>query len=169
VNSITIENNRKTYNVKSYRRFGSAGWYEKKWYEGVGSNEGVLLSLITSFSIGHYQDCRLNCFKHNDTVKYFNNPYCNTCFCTANSITTYDFSGNIHIFPNPTQDMIYIEMPDNIAIKSISIYSLDGKLIKRNRYSFISTQLNIANLKSGSYILNIETDTGNYKQIIIKN
>jgi len=140
-----------------------------RWYEGIGSDKGVLFSLQSSFpDYWSYEDFQLNCFKHNDTVKYLNNPKCNKCFCTFVNITE-NLSDTIKIFPNPTNDILNIETPNNINIKSISIYNMDGKLIEKNMCFLNSGQLNISKLTSGSYIINFETDKGNFSQIIIKN
>jgi hypothetical protein len=76
---------------------------------------------------------------------------------------------NISIYPNPITDILNIDIPKNINVKSINIYSIDGKIIEKNMYSFKSEQLNISKLATGSYVLNIETDKGDFSQIIIKN
>jgi len=76
---------------------------------------------------------------------------------------------NIFIYPNPTKDILNITIPENIAIKSLTIYSMDGKLMDKNKYSFNSNQLNISRLVTGNYIIEIETDKGNFNQIFIKN
>ena len=163
--SITIENNRKRYGV-----YCSAYWepyYE--WYEGIGSDRGVLRSVMTNYPVNEIGWGTLNCFKHNDTVKYLNNPKCNKCFCKKVNITESSYSDFISIFPNPTNDILNIKIRDNINIKSISIYSIEGKQIEKNKYFFKSGQLNISKLTTGTYIINFETDKGNFNQIIIKN
>ena len=74
----------------------------------------------------------------------------------------------IHIFPNPTNGVFNISIPENINIKSISIYSIDGKLIDKNNYSFVRKHLDISGLEAGSYIINIETENNSFNKIIIK-
>ena len=159
IKGITIENDRKIFQV-SYR-----GWWDGSWIEGIGCERGLLRSLITKFPMfmSPY-DFILNCYKHNDTVKYLNNPSCNICFCSALNITEKTYFDRINIFPNPFKDIVNIEIPNNIKIKSINIYSIDGK----KTYFSDSRQLNISNLKNGIYIINVETDKFNYKQLIIK-
>ena len=84
-------------------------------------------------------------------------------------ISNNEISDNISIFPNPAKDIINIETTENIAIKTINIYSIDGKLIEANKYSFNGGKLNISRLTTGSYILNLETDKGKFSKTIIKN
>ena len=81
----------------------------------------------------------------------------------------YGLSDIITIFPNPTKDILNIEIRENIKIQSIVIYCMDGKLIENNMYSFQSGQLNVSRLQTGTYVINIETEKGNFNQIIIKN
>jgi len=80
-----------------------------------------------------------------------------------------EVSKQIFIFPNPTKDILNIELQENIEIKSISIYSIDGKLVEKNRYSFKLNRLDVNCLEVSSYVLCIETNRGNFNQIIIKN
>jgi len=84
-------------------------------------------------------------------------------------ISDYELPDNVLIFPNPTNNVLHIEINGNIEIKAISIYNIDGKLIEKNKYSFNSGQLNIGNLAKGSYTINIETAKGIFTKIITKN
>jgi len=76
---------------------------------------------------------------------------------------------NLKIYPNPTKDILNMEIQNNEEIKSITIYSMEGKLIEKDMYIFQSGQLNINKLAIGSYILNIETDNNSFSKLIIKN
>ncbi|MDL2262870.1 T9SS type A sorting domain-containing protein [Bacteroidales bacterium OttesenSCG-928-I21] len=159
VNNITIENGIKIFD------FG-----DDIWYEGIGSVNG-LFHRGEQMLNGYCFEITLNCFKHNDTVKYINNSECNNCFCEnfidiKENTTIVD---NIKIFPNPVKDILNIELPKDIIIKSVIIYGIDGKLIEKNMFSFDAGQLNISNLQTGSYILNVNTDKGNFNKLIIKN
>ena len=56
---------------------------------------------------------------------------------------------NIQIYPNPTSDYIYIE---NIEPQLITIYSLDGKLVKTVENANI---VDVRNFNEGVYLINI--------------
>jgi len=84
-------------------------------------------------------------------------------------ISDFKFSNNISIYPNPIKDILNLDIPENITVKSISIYSIDGKLIEKDKYFFNLGQLSIGNLEKGSYTINIKTDKGNFNKLIIKN
>jgi len=139
------------------------------WYEGMGSPFGLFNAGTVQSLDGYSFSFSLICFKYNDIVKYLNNFECNKCFC-MNYINIQEKAiETINIFPNPTNGIFNIGIPGNINIMSVTIYSIDGKLIKKNIYSFHLNQLDISKLEASSYILNIETDKGDFNQIIIKN
>ena len=138
-----------------------------KWHEGMGNDFGLFGHLCRIPLRGNHWETA--CFKHNDTAKYVNNPKCNRCFCPSVNIAEHSNSDIINIYPNPAKDILNIETTENIEIKSINIYSIDGKLIEVNKYSFNNRQLNIGQLTTGSYVISIETDKGKFSKTIIKN
>ena len=107
INAITTdENNRKIYDVTA-----NSWSYMHKWYEGIGSNKGILFSMSANMPVNwSQQGFQLNCFKHNDIVKYVNNDGCNKCFCrqTYHNIENVNIE-KINIFPNPTNDILIIQ------------------------------------------------------------
>jgi len=80
--------------------------------------------------------------------------------CSTLAISSFD-NNNIKIFPNPTSNIININT-DNIEIKKILIYSVNGRLIKESK--ILSGSINLNNLSSGMYHLKLISDEG----VIIK-
>ena len=76
---------------------------------------------------------------------------------------------NIQVFPNPTKDILNIKASENIEIKYISIYSIDGEIILKETDFLKYRELNISNLDIGVYIIFIETDKGIFRSLINKN
>ena len=68
------------------------------------------------------------------------------------------------IYPNPAQD--YIILPKLSEIQSLSIYDLSGRLLKQISPS--SKKINISNLSSGTYIVNIKCNEKTVKTKLIK-
>jgi hypothetical protein len=62
-------------------------------------------------------------------------------------------SESISVYPNPSADKISIESDDEIH--SVTIYNMEGEELIKKDNEF--NDLNINNLKSGVYIINIET------------
>lgn len=76
-----------------------------------------------------------------------------------------------NVYPNPSTDRINIESLDaNAEMKSLEMYDITGKLIKSFSYETISQSqsIDIANLQSGVYVLNIQTDKNRVTKKFVK-
>ena len=76
-----------------------------------------------------------------------------------------------NVYPNPATDKITIESLDaNAEMKSLELYDITGKLIKSINYETISLSqsIDIADLQSGVYVLNIQTDKNRIIKKFIK-
>ena len=75
---------------------------------------------------------------------------------------------NISIYPNPAKDYIYIKQNSiSLNIQEISIYDLSGKKVKS--YAPDSDKINIKDIRSGFYVLSINTENNIITYKIIKN
>ncbi len=72
---------------------------------------------------------------------------------------------NIEIYPNPAKDVLNINSA--FAIKEVEIYDALNRLIEKRKANKRNIQLNIANYKAGSYIVNINTTKGSVKKKLI--
>ena len=74
---------------------------------------------------------------------------------------------NVLIYPNPTQDILNIEVknPMNAHVKLIS---MDGKVVLEKTFSK-EIQLDIRNQNIGNYLLIIENEGTMFEQKITKN
>ena len=74
------------------------------------------------------------------------------------------------ISPNPANDFITLSNTDNIIVKSISMTDLNGRVVKQISYSDASNiQVNVADLASGMYLMNITSDQGTATKKVVKN
>jgi hypothetical protein len=65
----------------------------------------------------------------------------------------------VKVYPNPAKDKIFIEKKNTSNREiSLEIRSLTGSLVKSLKYKSENTEINIADLSSGIYILNIASD-----------
>lgn len=71
----------------------------------------------------------------------------------------------IAIYPNPTKDFLYIKN-QNYKIESLNLYDIGGRLIKT--FSGKDEKLDLSNLPSSTYILNIKNPEGYQNFKIIK-
>src|SRR5690554_5817317 len=109
---------------------------------------------------------------------YKNNIYYETKFDninisatnTAPTVSVKDFiSDKFNVFPNPVADIVTITNSENIGFEAITVYDLEGRVIKARKYNGENkTQLNLSNLATGVYLLHIKTKEGVAVKKIIK-
>ncbi len=74
------------------------------------------------------------------------------------------------VSPNPANDFITVTNSDNILVSGISITDLNGRVVKQNNYTNVSDiQVNVSDLASGMYMMNISSDKGYVTKKIVKN
>lgn len=77
---------------------------------------------------------------------------------------------NILVYPNPTNSILNIKMPNNKSdsVLKIRIYDFIGKLVKsmdtRDRF----VKINLENLSSGNYFFSITNDNKTHNKILVK-
>jgi hypothetical protein len=78
-------------------------------------------------------------------------------------------SSKFSISPNPVKAMLAVSNTENISINAISIADLNGRVIKEVKYNNISNlQVDLSDLSSGMYIMNINSDQGIASKKIVK-
>lgn len=73
----------------------------------------------------------------------------------------------ISIYPNPVEDVLHIKFNTDLIVKSVTIYDFTGKEVI-NRTIQSSNEINVSHLKSGSYVLKMNTSNGIKKYRFIK-
>ena len=77
-----------------------------------------------------------------------------------------EISAGIH--PNPTNDYITIDLPNDEVCQSIEIFSIDGRLVETFPETSHPTTINISALHTGMYIMKIRIADGKeYEEKII--
>jgi hypothetical protein len=162
---ITETNGQKIYDV--YSSVPGLDW-DNRWYEGIGSEKGILFSLPASYLMywDPNEDFQLNCFKHNDIVKFLNNPKCNKCFCPfVNIKEETKNTENIKIYPNPTNSQLTIKNERlGIVALEVKILDLTGKIVFKEKV-MNNANIDVSYLQAGIYFLEINNQT---TKIIIK-
>jgi len=97
--------------------------------------------------------------------------YCNPNFnnCSTNSLNDVNNNAKIKVYPNPTNDIVIIEFPENLIIDSFKIFDIKGSLI-RIYHVKEKSKIEITNLEKGIYIYSVTTENNNNfsGKIIIK-
>lgn len=71
----------------------------------------------------------------------------------------------VSIYPNPVTDKVNIKVSENSIIRKIRILSIDGRIVKTIENS---PSIDVKNINSGIYILQIETNNNIISKKIIK-
>lgn len=74
----------------------------------------------------------------------------------------------MNVYPNPTSEMVNIECGNQI-ITSISVYDICGKIVNSTNGSNLKKQVDFSNLPNGTYLIEVSTESGVLKEIIVKN
>jgi len=91
--------------------------------------------------------------------------------CQGNIIKNIYLDEKIRYYPNPIKNILSLIVPQNNLFAKILIFDINGKLItQKNNMTIIEgkIELDLSNLKSGKYILNIETSNLNKIIKIVK-
>lgn len=85
------------------------------------------------------------------------------------SLNTVDFENKkVHIYPNPFTHRLYVDFPDELIVTSVTIFDLNGR-----KYLFSkkvdSSILQVEDLPTGIYFLQLQTNQGVITEKLIKN
>ncbi|MCB0453640.1 MAG: T9SS type A sorting domain-containing protein, partial [Aequorivita sp.] len=80
------------------------------------------------------------------------------------SISENDLTGTLSVYPNPVSSILNIEISKNISFEKATIYSTLGKLILETS----EKEINLENLSSGIYFVEVVTDKGTVTKKIVK-
>lgn len=92
-------------------------------------------------------------------------------FTVTETLSTADFaSSRLSVYPNPANNIVNISNNENILINKVSIVDINGRIVKSSIFGGVaSTQINISELNSGVYFMNIDTNEGLATKKIMKN
>ena len=76
---------------------------------------------------------------------------------------------SITVFPNPANDFIQINLDANVGALNFSIFDAAGKLVLSQRLLSSSSKIDLSNLSSGAYFIQMANDKGVFNEKIIIN
>ena len=98
--------------------------------------------------------------------------YQNGCADTSGCLTITGLSitderfGKLTLYPNPTTSTIRIQLPDNnLNANRTSLYDMSGRLVHQQPFN---PNMDMGYLNSGTYIVVVETDEGNFRGTVVK-
>ncbi|WP_333878356.1 M1 family aminopeptidase [Flavobacterium sp.] len=76
----------------------------------------------------------------------------------------FDMENAIAVYPNPTNDVIHIQLPDNIGVTRISVFNSLGQKVLESH----TTDFSVSTLSDGVHFIDIQTQEGTYHKKFIK-
>lgn len=76
--------------------------------------------------------------------------------------------GKINIYPNPAKDILHLDTKNEIGVKQLNIYNTLGQIVLEVTNLENNTNIDVANLKSGTYFIKVITDRGTANTKFIK-
>ena len=144
------------------KRFNFGESYCSWMIEGVGHERGLFESMDDPFE----NWSELICYGENG-IPIFGNENCDITVGQSENKINND---QIVIYPNPTFNKILVK--SDYKIKTYFITDNLGRIILSNKIELLSKneiEIDLSNMKSGLYVLNLETDNSEFKvQKIIK-
>ena len=95
-----------------------------------------------------------------DDFNYINGILNHTFILSINDIS----KANFLVYPNPTNNFLYVDTQN--AIENLRVYNMQGSLVISQ---LEQNSVNVSNLSSGIYFIEVSTDTGSSIQKFIKN
>lgn len=78
-------------------------------------------------------------------------------------------TSQVSVYPVPANDVINVSNTANMIINSVEIVDLNGRTVKNSMFKNVSDlQINVSDLSSGMYLMNISTDQGKISKKVIK-
>ena len=108
---------------------------------------------------------------HNVSVNHYMFMVDDFSVTTTGTVSVKDvLASKFSVSPNPTTNAININNAENIHINNVSILDINGRTVNSTSFDGVaSAQINISNLASGIYMMNISSDKGTISKKIIKN
>lgn len=97
--------------------------------------------------------------------------YFDDLLLSQEALATESFSASqFSVFPNPANDIVNVVNTLNNKLTSVTLTDMNGRTVKEVAVDNLSKiQLNISDLNSGLYLMNIKSDKGEINKKIMKN
>ena len=92
-------------------------------------------------------------------------PNMDSLLAITTGIEDIDRSTDFAVYPNPSADMVTLQVPDNLMNQELNVYSIDGKRVWREAQLNRHTVVNVSQFPAGVYIFQIGM---NRKKIIVE-
>jgi hypothetical protein len=105
-----------------------------------------------------------------ETRSDYSNEYLVTTDIVNTDIKTNKIDYTIHFYPNPVQNILYVETgrSDEFAITSIEVLDLSGRILKKEKTNKSIAELTIGDLSNGVYLIRLKNGSSSRSSVLIK-
>ena len=82
------------------------------------------------------------------------------------SVEEFSLENSVSIYPNPTNDIISVDVANSVNVNSLELYNIVGKRVLKTDNA---GSLDLTELNAGVYMLRIQTDEGVVTKKVIRN
>jgi hypothetical protein len=80
-----------------------------------------------------------------------------------------DALASTKIYPNPARDILNVDLPEGLGTTEVYIFNTSGTLVNKATFMSGNNTIDVANLPSGMYILQLSSDVATKQVKFIKN
>jgi subtilisin-like proprotein convertase family protein len=91
------------------------------------------------------------------------------CYITNSLGIETNSLSNTSVYPNPTKDILNIDIPQAIGTSKLKLYDVQGRFVMETTTNSTHEVMNIGNLQSGVYLLSIENENNKTVKKVILN
>ncbi len=84
------------------------------------------------------------------------------------SLEGFEKKNSVKLFPNPTNNELHIEILNSLTNTRVSIIDITGKTLINTRLNSNSNKIDVSSLKSGLYLIKLDSDTGSQTKRFVK-
>lgn len=74
---------------------------------------------------------------------------------------------NVRVFPNPTNELINVLIPNSVELTQVRLYDLQGREVLNRETHGDTAKLNVQHLSEGVYIVRVENSLGSTAQRVV--
>ncbi len=88
-----------------------------------------------------------------------------------NALSTDEFlASKFSVYPNPANNLVNIANGENMMVNKVTVTDLNGRTVKNVSFDNVANvQVNVSDLASGLYLMNITSDKGTATKKFVKN
>lgn len=151
-----------------YRNVSTDPTNNSIYISGKYAGQLVISPYLDITSTSNWYDGLIICVK--DTTTVSDTTVSDTTIAdTLSGVHSLNMSAGFNIYPNPSDELINIEVDQNVNISSISVFDLKGSVINSSSIQLNSNKqtMNVSDWRNGIYILKISTDKETHIQQVI--